>query len=103
MWFQENIVSELQKKIKEQGVKENADLESLKKCLEEEQKRQLILETELAEVKGSLDKMVTELQERKNNEEFLEIELNKERKEKEEEQKIRLYMFQVMLLCCLIS
>uniref|UniRef100_A0A1I8E9G0 GRIP domain-containing protein n=1 Tax=Wuchereria bancrofti TaxID=6293 RepID=A0A1I8E9G0_WUCBA len=85
----ENIVSELQKKIKEQGMKENADLELLKKSLEEGQKRQLILENDLTEAKGNLNKVKIELQERKNNEEFLETELSKERKEKEEEQKIR--------------
>ncbi|VDN89382.1 unnamed protein product [Brugia pahangi] len=85
----ENIVSELQKKIKEQGMKENADLELLKKSLEEEQKRQLILENDLTEAKENLNKVKIELQERKNNEEFLETELNKEKKEKEKEHKIR--------------
>ncbi|CAG9536747.1 unnamed protein product [Cercopithifilaria johnstoni] len=85
----ENIVSELQKKIKEQRVKENADLESLKKSLEEEQKRQMILEDELIEIKRNSDKMKIELQERKRNEEFLETELNKKKQEKEEEQRIR--------------
>uniref|UniRef100_A0A0R3S3E8 GRIP domain-containing protein n=1 Tax=Elaeophora elaphi TaxID=1147741 RepID=A0A0R3S3E8_9BILA len=85
----ENIVSEFQKKIKEQEVKEDAHLESLEKSLEEEQKRRVILEDELAETKKNLDEMNIELQERKNNEEFLETELEKKRQEKEEEQKIR--------------
>uniref|UniRef100_A0A915Q2U6 GRIP domain-containing protein n=1 Tax=Setaria digitata TaxID=48799 RepID=A0A915Q2U6_9BILA len=78
----ENVVGELQKKIKEQEMKENGDLESLKKSLEEERRRRVILENELTEMKN-------ELQERKNNEEFLENKLSKKREDAEEEQKIR--------------
>lgn len=89
MQFQEKIVSELQNKIKEQGVEERADLESLKNSLNEEQQRQMILKDDLVEAERNLDKMKIELQERKSNEEFLETELNKKEQEKEEEQKIR--------------
>ncbi|VDK68086.1 unnamed protein product [Litomosoides sigmodontis] len=85
----ENIVSEMQKKMKEQGMKESADLELLKKSLDEEQKRRVVVEDELVKRKRALDKMKIELKERKSNEDFLEAELNKEKKEKEEEQMIR--------------
>ncbi|KAM3723491.1 Golgin subfamily A member [Dirofilaria immitis] len=85
----ESVVNELQKKIKEQEAKENTDLESLKKSLNDERKRQLVLENELTETKENLNKIIVELQRRKNNEEFLEIELNKKRKENKQEQETR--------------
>ncbi|VDN06882.1 unnamed protein product [Thelazia callipaeda] len=85
----EGVVDELQKKINERRSNDDAELHSLKMTLNEERKRQEVLESELIEMTKKLDKLTTELKQSKENNECLQNELGSIKKKREEEQKIR--------------